>query len=224
MRTLVQKLPAPVSAAAVFLLILTASIGLPIYIRPFYYAHIGAMDLPERSGYSADEIRQAYDEVLDYLTIPGREFGTGVIPHSNSGRDHFVDCRKLFFLNGGGLLGSAAVLFMLWILRKRGMIEPLRIGRRSAAFWGAASAVVLPVVVGALAATDFDRAFTVFHTVFFPGKDNWRFNSHTDPIIKVLPQDFFMHCAILIGVGVLVFSVSVLLAELLRGRKECQPV
>lgn len=210
------------TACAVFALILTVSIGLPIYIRPFYYAHIEAMNLPEESGFTAQQIREAYDEVLDYLTIPGRSFGTGVIPHSDSGEDHFADCRNLFFLNGGVLLGSAAVLVTVFVLCRVGKVEPLRLAGRSPSFWGALAAIVIPVVVGSLAAMDFDRAFVVFHTIFFPGKDNWIFDYNTDQIIRVLPQDFFMHCAMLIGAGVVVLSGSVLVWELVRHRKEKQ--
>lgn len=209
----IQRLLAVLTAAATFFLILTASIGLPIYIRQFYYAHIGPMELEARSGFTEEQIRQAYDEVLDYLTIPGRAFGTGVMAHSESGAAHFADCRVLFFLNGGVLIGSVAVLLLVYILRKRLSLGMLTLGRRSARFWGAAGAVVLPVVIGSLAALDFDRAFVIFHSIFFPGKDNWIFNSTTDQIILVLPQDFFMHCAILIGCGVLLFSGIVMVTE-----------
>jgi hypothetical protein len=40
------------------------------------------MDLPAYTGLTAGELRTAYNEVLDYLTLPGREFGTGAFPHS----------------------------------------------------------------------------------------------------------------------------------------------
>ena len=80
-------------ALCVFFFLLTAAIGLPIYIRPFYYAHIEAFDLARVSGYSEAEIREAYDEVLDYLTLPGKEFSTGVLPHSAEGKAHFEDCK-----------------------------------------------------------------------------------------------------------------------------------
>lgn len=186
---------------ALFFLILTASIGLPIYIRPFYYAHIGALELAEVSGFSEQEIREAYDEVLDYLTLPGREFGTGVMAHSQEGAAHFADCKVLFDLNAEILIGSALVLMVLYILKKRGVVDGYRLGKRSAAFWAAVLAIVMPLVIGALAAADFDRAFVIFHTIFFPGKDNWVFNWNADQIIRVLPQQFFMDCAILIGGG-----------------------
>ena len=80
-------------------------------------------------------------------------------------------------------------------------------------------ALVLPLVLGALAALDFDRAFVIFHSLFFPGKTNWIFDWRTDPIILVLPQDFFMHCAMLIGGGLVVFSLSILVFEIFREKK-----
>ena len=73
--------------------------------------------------------------------------------------------------------------------------------------------------MGALAATDFNRAFVIFHSIFFPGKTNWIFDWRTDPIILLLPEDFFRNCAILILV-LLVFWCAVLIAaDLLAGRR-----
>lgn len=200
-------------AVAVFFFIFTVSIGLPIYIRPFYYAHIEALNLPGVSGFATDQIKEAYDEVLDYLTLPGREFGTGIMACSASAADHFRDCKVLFDLNAGILLISTAVILALLILQRFGAVSALEIGSRSGAFWGALSAVGFPLVIGALAALDFDRAFVIFHSIFFPGKDNWLFSWYDDQIIRVLPQQFFMNCAILIGVGILVLSVGILAAE-----------
>jgi integral membrane protein (TIGR01906 family) len=205
-------------ALSLVLFLITAAISLPIYCRGFYYAHIEPMGLPEYTGFSPEQIRESYDEVLDYLTA-GTEFGTGVFPHSAEGADHFADCKVLFDLNRNVLLLSGAVLLILLLLRKLGKTGPYRLGRRSAAFWAAIFAVVLPIVLGALAATDFDRAFVIFHSLFFPGKSNWIFDWRTDAIILALPQDFFMHCAMLIGGGLLAFSLGVLIFDGIRERK-----
>lgn len=206
-------------ALALFCFILTFSIGLPIYCRPFYYLQIDALKLEEYSGFTKAEIRDAYDEVLDYLTLPGKEFGTGVMAHSEEGAAHFADCKVLFDLNAAVLLASSLCLLALLLLRKAGKTGPYRLGRRSSAFYAGVSAVVLPVVIGALAALDFDRAFVIFHSIFFPGKDNWIFDWRTDEIILVLPQEFFMYCAMLIGGGVLLFSAILLLREYRQARK-----
>ena len=206
-------------ALALFLLILTVSIGLPIYIRPFYYAHIEAMGLPEYSGYDRETIRAAYDAVLDYLTLPGKVFSTGALPHSQEGAAHFADCKVLFDLNRNVLLLSAGVLAVLALLRRLGKTGPYRLGRYSAARWAAVLALIAPVVIGGLAALNFDRAFVIFHKIFFPGKSNWLFDWRTDPIILVLPQDFFMHCAILIGAGLLIFSLGILISDVFREKR-----
>lgn len=200
----------------VCLLLLTASIGLPIYIRPFYYAHIDAFDLAERSGYTAEEIRGAYDQVLDYLTLPGKEFGTGVMPISHEAEHHFADCKVLFDLNAVVLVSSALVLAVLFLMRKKW--GPYRLGRHSAPFWAAVLSLTAPIMIGGLAALDFDRAFVIFHSIFFPGKTNWVFDWYEDPIIRVLPQAFFMDCAILIGVGLITMAMGILVWEGKRKR------
>ena len=208
-------------ALALVLFLITAAISLPIYCRWFYYAHIEPMGLPEYTGYSAAQIREAYDQVLDYLTA-GKPFGTGAFPHSAEGAAHFADCKVLFDLNRNVLFLSGGVLLILLALRKLGKTGPYRLGSGSAAFWAAVFAVVLPLILGGLAALNFDRAFVVFHTVFFPGKSNWIFDWRTDSIILALPQDFFMHCAMLIGGGLLCFSLGILIFEKLR-KKEPNP-
>ena len=212
-----KRLLSAVCMVSIVLFLLTAAIGLPIYIRPFYYAHIEAFDLPARSGYTAEEIRTAYDEVLDYLTLPGKEFSTGVLPHSQAGKAHFADCKVLFDLNASVLFGSGFALALLFVMRKKW--GPYRLGRYSAPFWAAALSLTAPMIIGVLAALDFDRAFVVFHRLFFPGKTNWIFNWRTDPIILALPQAFFMHCALLIGGGLLVFSLGILIFDQIREKK-----
>ncbi len=206
-------------ALAVFFWILTVSIGLPIYLRPFYYTHIEAMDLPMVSGYTADQIRTAYDEVLDYLTLPGREFGTGDLPFSESGKAHFEDCKVLFDLNVGILLGSSVCLAALLIWKRLGKTGPYALAGHSSGFWGGLLALVIPVVVGIYAAVDFDSAFVLFHTLFFPGKSNWLFDWYADPIIRVLPQEFFRNCAIFIGVGILTLSMVLIWKDLHRKKR-----
>ena len=206
-------------AAALFLFILSFSISLPIYFRPFYYAHIGALNLAETSGSTAAEIKEAYNAVLDYLTLPGREFSAGVLAFSRDGATHFADCKVLFNLNAGVLFGSGLCLLVLGILRKADKIGYFIFGRHSASFYSAVAAIILPIVIGGLVAVNFDRAFVIFHSIFFPKKENWLFNPSADEIINVLPQEFFMNCAILVGASILIFSASLILAEAIRLKK-----
>ncbi len=43
----------------------------------------------------------------------------------------------------------------------------------------------------------FDKAFVLFHQVFFDN-DDWMFDYRTDPIISFLPETFFFLCFLLI--------------------------
>lgn len=193
-------------AIAALVLIITFSIGLPIYVRPFYYAHVDALDMPESLGCEREVIIEAYDEVLDFLTLPGREFGTGELRYSEEGKGHFEDCKVLFDLNRNALLISLAVVLVLSVLNKIGIIRIARPFGRKISFTVGLSALILFASLALIVAQDFDVAFTVFHKIFFPGKDNWLFNPFTDQIILVMPQEFFMNCAILICSSILVIS------------------
>ena len=203
-----NKILTAVFALTVALLILTVSIGLPIYFRPFYYAHIDGLHLPERTGYSYDTIKAAYDEMLDFCIYPWAEFGTGELPYSESGASHFADCKGLFILNGVVLILSAIALVVLIVLLKKGVFELVRPFGFDATFFSGAGLLTVFSVIALLASIDFSRAFVIFHTLFFPGKDNWLFNPYTDKIILVLPQEFFMNCAILIVSSIILLSLT----------------
>lgn len=177
--------------------VLTGAIAVPILCRPFYYVHIDALELTERIGLSETEIRRAFDEMMDYC-LGGDTFSTGILPHSAEGASHFADVRRLFLLDLRLLAASVAACVVLFALTRifRRRCAPL-LGR-GPGFWAGAGLGVSFALVGGLAALDFDRAFVIFHQLFFPGKDNWIFDPATDPIILLLPQEFFRNCALLI--------------------------
>jgi len=203
--------------AVVFaLLVLTASIAVPILCRPFYYAHISPLELEAQTGLSRAEIRQAYDEMVDFCLGLRQNFSTGVLPWSAEGRAHFADVRALFLLDLAVCAACAAALLACLPLRRR--LRPYRFRGRGPAFWGAAGLAAVFLLVGGLAATDFDRAFVVFHALFFPGKTNWLFDPATDGIIRILPEVFFRNCGILI-VALLLLWCAVLIAADLRVRR-----
>ncbi len=211
---------AVIFAAAMFFFILSFSISLPIYCRGFYFAHIEPLNLVEHSGYSASEIKEAYNEVLDYLTLPNREFGSGVMPFSKDGAAHFADCKALFNINLIALITSGGCLVVLIVLKRLKWVKGFFIGRFPAYTYSGVAAILIPLVVGALASLDFERAFTVFHHIFFPGKSNWFFDGDVDPIINVLPERFFMNCAILIGSAIVSLSVIFIVVGIVKRKRK----
>lgn len=205
---------------ALVLFMLTFSIGLPIYFRPFYYLQIKTLGLEEQTGWSYETIKTAYDEALNFCTLPGGTFGAGELKFSEEGAAHFADCKVLFNLNLYVLIGSFVVLAVLTVLQQVKVFTLCRPLNRHAYFWSAIVAVALPVILGCIIAADFDKAFQVFHAVFFPGKDNWLFNPNKDEIIRIMPEQFFANCAIFIGVGLVVFACALIAADIITLRKE----
>lgn len=201
-----------ITALATALVLLSGSIAMPILIRPFYYAHIEPLNLEEKSGLTSEEIVQAYDEVLDYCTGKSESFSAGVLKFSEDGASHFADCRKLFILDFEIFGASAAVLAVCAVLRRR--IRSERRTGRGPAFFGAVGMSAALCITGALAALNFDKAFVVFHSIFFPGKTNWVFYTDADPVILIMPEVFFRNCALLILGTLVAASAAIIVADL----------
>ena len=194
---------------SVFLIILvvTFSIGLPIYFRPFYYVQIDNLDIAEYTWHTKEEIKEAYDLLLDYLTLPNKEFSTGVFQYSESGKSHFEDCKKLFNLNLTLFIISLVVVSVIFILHKKKKITICRPCGYNFTFTCGVSALALFALLIGLCSIDFEIAFTIFHRIFFPGKENFYFDPYTDGIILILPLEFFANCAVLIGGSIVLISI-----------------
>ena len=72
-------------------------------------------------------------------------------------------------------------------------------------------AAILPVLIAiAGLLIGFDQFFTLFHEALFPGDSSWLFNPATDPIIWVLPEEFFLHGFIIFFVTYEVIMIGLL--------------
>ena len=60
-------------------------------------------------------------------------------------------------------------------------------------------------MLGFISALYFSNSFIIFHKIVFRN-DFWIFDYHSDPIIRILPETFFMHCFILIVLIVIILA------------------
>lgn len=157
-----------------------------------FYGDIKALDIPAISGLDRAEILENYRAVMAYLSpFSAGDFQLPTLAYSQQSIGHFADVR--LFFNLLYLLGtvSLALLFLLWKSIKK--TEDTRLLKRSAVL-----TLAVPAVLGAVLAVNFDRAFVLFHSIFFEG-DSWLLDPREDAIINILPQSFFFHCALVIA-------------------------
>jgi len=176
--------------ASIFVLILTTAIALTIWAVPLYQFSLHHLNIPERVGITFNQIMENYYVLLKYLHFPWiRTLSLPNFPVSASGAFHFYEVKRLFYVNYALLFASLiGTIFYLRKLKQINgfwrLIQPFKI------------AIFVPFVLLLILAMDFDWMFVMFHELLF-NNDAWLFNAATDPIILVLPQEFFMYCFVL---------------------------
>lgn len=212
-----NKVLTAVFGVLTFVFIITVSISLPIYLRFFYYMQIESLGLERYYDYQT--IKTCYDQMLNYLTLPGGEFLSGALPHTASFADHMKDVKGLFMLNFFGLIISVIGIVCLLILNAKKVIRLCRPFGMHVSFISAVSIFGFFLIVGGLVAIDFEKAFVIFHKLFFPGKDNWLVSPTKDPVIKILPEEFFLSCAIVIFVSITAISLGIIIFQIIAKKR-----
>ena len=202
-----KKVFSPVNivlALALVLFIISAAVVITLNFRPLYYFDIDFLNIPAYSGLSREEIVQNYDVLIDYNSIFGPktlEFPTLVM--SESGRIHFEEVKVVFNFFEitaivSGVLCAAGVIYRHY--------------RKNSGYLLLAGilTVGIPAVLAVLIALNWDSVFILFHKIVF-NNDYWIFDPVFDPVIMILPDTFFMHCALLILALVVLGSAVCLL-------------
>lgn len=208
-----NRLISIIMIVSIALFIVSLSISFTILFRPFYYFHINHLNLVKETNYTYEEIKEAYDDMLDYTTL-NRPFKTGKLKYSKEGKDHFKDCKALFMINFI-ILGLSTIILII----KKKFFDKLKLLNFNIEFWSSCLVLLVFIIVTSISLIiGFDRVFVVFHDIFFLGKDNWLLNYHTDEIIKILPEEYFMNCAILTITVIVIISMVIIIHEIYTKR------
>lgn len=178
-------------ALALVFFIISFAVVFTLNFRPLYYFDINHLNISETSGYPVSEIRENYDVLIDYNSILGPdtlEFPT--LAMSDSGRIHFEEV-KVIFVAVQILCVVTLILSIAGILWQRTKKDVRYLKYTSIL------AIAIPAVLGILIGLNWDQFFVTFHHIFF-NNDYWIFSPSTDPVITILPDTFFLHCAVMI--------------------------
>lgn len=182
------------------LFLISLGLIIAINLRFLYYADIKWFNLEENSGLSYQTIKENYDALINYCS-PFYQ-GDLIFPSlaaSASGISHFAEVKVIF--NAFYIIFAIATIALTAIL-----ILKLKKGQYRFLLVSSITSVVLPLFVLGACAIDFDTTFLLFHKIAFRN-DDWLFDPTTDPIITLLPENFFLQCALVIVAIVLLGSL-----------------
>ena len=156
------------------------------------------------TGLPRSAILADYNAVMDFVAPGGGSvFSLPGMGWSAEGEAHFRDTRVILsWLYGLGAAAAAALC----------LGAALRRFSRTALRVSGTLTLLIPACLAAACAIDFNAAFTLFHLVFFPGKSNWVFDPAVDEVITILPESFFLHCALAVAAFWLLAAAVQLLA------------
>lgn len=158
----------------------------------FYPLEIKWLGLEQVVYMKSADISYNFNILLRYLTLPWEQtLAMPNFPSSVDGLHHFQQVKWLFHLAQAVVLISLPGFLSFWkhVVRKGygSLYRPVFV-----------MAAVLPIVIGTFGVIiGFDSFFTIFHQILFVGDSSWLFNPNTDPVIYILPAEFFLHSFLL---------------------------
>lgn len=162
-----------------------------LFFKPIYYWSIHLFHIESTSGFTREHIVSNYNALIAYFLPFAKEpLSLPSLAQSQQGIQHFAEVRDIFNILLVLFPVTLVLLFLYISLTKRS---------HSMHYLKTASIALIlaPLLLGSGFLINFDRTFTIFHKLFF-NNNYWLFNSQTDPIIKMLPEEFFMLCGIVI--------------------------
>ena len=197
------------------LFIIGVSILLTVSFKELYYFDINHLDIAINNNLSVNEVKQNYDYMIDYnLGKISGNFNLPTIKSSLEGKIHFQEVKDI-------VQNVLKMLLVSFVISLVGIY--ISIKNKNINFLNTTSnlVLILPIVVLIPIAINFDKAFILFHEIMFDN-DYWIFDPEKDPIINLLPQEFFFHASLMIIGLILLSSLFLkLLYKYLESKKIC---
>ena len=182
------------------LLIILGSIRITIGFKDLYYFDINYLNIDKMNNLTEEEIKLNYDYMIDYnLNKISGEFELPTIKSSREGKIHFEEVKEIF-------LNVNKLLILSFIVTLIGVIYNLRNNKIEFLNITSKLVIILPIFVLIPMLINFDKTFVIFHEIMFDN-EYWIFDPLKDPVINILPQEFFYHAGLMIVVLVILSSI-----------------
>lgn len=150
---------------------------------------------------SKGNLRSDYWQIIKYLQLPWIEhLRLTYIPITKSALAHFQEVRHL-------ILTNELVIVISGLLLPKSLLKIKRQNQLWRLILPFKLMIIMLIVVVFMGMTDFTSAFIQFHHLVFNNM-NWIFNPKNDPVILLMPEQFFEVLFILwCGIAGIIFSL-----------------
>ncbi len=201
-------------AVCLFVILLINAFDYSVYYRPqFYEKTFSKYNVTEDAQMEMSEVLSLCDYLINYLkgdeeTLENyRAVVNGEERLFYSEREilHMEDVKVLF--QWGLTIRRSCIAIVVVLVGILTILKLPFLKTLAKSIIGTFLAILgILAVLTAVIASDFNRAFTMFHEIFF-NNDLWLLDPNEDWVIRLLPEGFFMDMVIVIGI---VFAVSLL--------------
>ena len=176
-------------------LIISTIIKFTVGFKQLYYFDIEYLNIPVLSGLSKEDIKKNYDYMIDYnLDKDNKEFELPRIKSSENGKIHFEEVRNIFqILNKIFKISLVLSIIGLVINILNKNIEFLKTTSKAL--------IVIPLILMLPIVVNFEGSFVLFHKTMI-------FDPNLDPVINILPKEFFFHAGLMILILIIIASLT----------------
>ncbi len=195
-----------VAAVAIATALVITGAAIALFFNPVWVSFAqGRADAAAYTGWTAEQVDAVTrDIVMEVWLGPGsfEQEVDGQPVFDERERAHMADVRSVV------LTFYAVVLAALLVLLVAGFASRGSGWFRGAVALGAGGLAVGAVAVGISFAVFFDRAFALFHQLFF-AEGSWTFDPATDRLVQLFPDQFWTETSVAIAIAVLGLAVIV---------------
>lgn len=171
-----------------------------INLKPIYYYDALNLDIIEEYNLYIEKyaqnteylnsisLKKNYNYMMSYIQNPRKEaFKLPTIPFSLNGKKHFEDVKKIIIYSEYIFVVSI-ILFILvsFMTQKNYVLFCLKSSGKEL--------ITISIFSLFISFLSFSELFDSFHKIIFKN-DYWIFDPKYDPVILILPENYFMHCA-----------------------------
>lgn len=177
------------------------SVIVSLNLRSIYKYSIQKYELDKIGQLSKEKLMEDYNILLNYLQNPFTkklEFNNFIM--SSNGEFHFYEVKKIFLSIYLIILIFVFVFIVIYLVKR---YNNKKINLIKSLNYGANALISIIAILLTSIFIDFSKAFIIFHKIFF-NNEYWIFDSKTDPIINVLPEEVFKLYALVVIIFTLI--------------------